>query len=270
MFLELIMTNDESAARVHGSSEVFLTAQQMTAVETGDFTDTSRRAGTLQGLIDGALQNEAVYRGMDSKELETHKDTIYKLVADTALNAAGDMPLGFALTAAGDYYSDHFRKELLSTYVAPGAHVDASSQEEFSRNSMAIFIVERALEEAADGTTQNPLDLVGGETSDAYGGVTVSEVLEDQGVLTTDDEGNQAIDVDQAFSSMSNLNGESLSRLNWAMSMALSGTTVDWTSSVPETGPGFLENFSGNFGDRSDISEQFKSTEEQIKNRYNE
>jgi hypothetical protein len=270
MFLELIMTNDESAARVHGSSEVFLAAQQMSAIETGDSTDTSRRAATLQGLIDGALHNEAVYRGIDAKEVGTHRDTIYKLVADTALNAAGDIPLGFALTAAGDYYSDHFRKELLSTYVAPGAHVGASSQEELSRNSMSIFIVERALEEAAEGTTQNPLDLVGDNTSDAYGGVTVSEVLEEQRILTTDENGNQAIDADQAFTSLNNLDGESLSRLNWAMSMALSGTTVDWTSSAPETGPGFLENFSGNFGDRADISEQFESTEEQIKNRYKE
>ena len=267
-FLELLMTDDGSAARIHGAAEIFSISHQASAVETGDFSDAAKRASTLQSFVDAALHNESVYRGMDAEGIHKRKENIYDLVSGTASGAIGEIPfVGFALSAAGDHYSEQFKENIITEFEAPSQHIGKGNVEEKISNTIAVFILEEAFENHNSGEAASPLVEVGDESKYFTGTkeMTVTEILESREILTYDNDGSPVISTDKAVESLQGLQGESAAQLNWAISRAMAGTEVSWVPGEARSGQDFLESFSSTYGVRSDMTEQLQQNEKEIK-----
>src|SRR5699024_353049 len=236
------------------------------AVRTCNLDDTAKRSATLQGYIDAALHNEAVLRSDDAEKVQSHKERIYDSVSSLVSGQTGKFPLGWAISEAGGYYSDDLKQEIFGNFVAPSAHGENGGEEEYSRNSLRVHLIDQAFKEAVDGGGVGPLDLVGGETREE-GGESVYDILSENGAITYDDDGNRALDMDEVFSSMNGLKGGDLAELNWALSATVNGIEVDWTSGVDQTGLAFLESFSGSFDARGSAFDSLELTKEQIEDR---
>ncbi|GAB3709843.1 TPR repeat region-containing protein [Nocardiopsis oceani] len=255
LFLELVMTNDDSAARTHAATEIFNTSMQVEALRVGDDTDLPQRAGTLASLVDGALQNEFSARELRAEEQTEREQNIASTAQTVATELVSDIPIaGTAISLAGDHYSDEIPELVASSYEHSEYSLQVDTEESMT-HKMNAAVVEMALEEHNNGNGDNPLDLVGDNTFPGGGSSpSVTEVLESHNALSYDDDGNPVFDSDTAFSAMANGSGERLAELNWALSQVSGSADTTWNSDDPETAANFVGRAAGSFDGR-DIGE---------------
>ncbi|GAB3722752.1 TPR repeat region-containing protein [Nocardiopsis nanhaiensis] len=251
LFLELVMTNDVSAGRAHVATDIFNTAMAVDAVEQGDPTEATRKAGTLASLVDGALQNEYVARNLGEEDQANREQNVADSTRSVLTKLVSDVPIvGTAVDLIGGHYSDEIANLVVAQNSSEEHGLTVGSREGMV-NKMNAVVLETAMEEFNNGNSDNPLEEIGDLHFDGDGSNrTVEEILDDTGILSEDEDGNLHANKDAAFDSMAETEGTSVAELNWALSQAAQATETTWIPGSHDSGLTFTGNAADSFTGR--------------------
>jgi hypothetical protein len=261
IFLEYVMGHEDSAVRAHTASTVYTVAQTEMYLENGNSTETGANAGVLQSLIDSALHNEAVNRGLDhAQELEMRRKLVEGMV-NTGNNALGLVPgMGVALQSVSQFVTPEMINQAFDNFISSTAHVDSRT----TAIDVDYYTSARVLSEIIE-RGGGELPKIDEEISiEGAGGATPQEVLERAGLLAAR-EGVHFID----FEGEPGEDAPSSSEIQEAMNRFLASSEVDWTHGENYSGTDFSSNFTGYYGDYYDpIQDQMRYAEDNIDHLY--
>ncbi|WP_285734088.1 hypothetical protein, partial [Nocardiopsis sp. ATB16-24] len=93
IFMQYLMGNDESAADVVESVDIYQQIEAAAFLESGQEKSTARGAGTIQGLLEEALKRDSEDRSADLKETVDRNKQVTGFLVDEAGNLADKIPI---------------------------------------------------------------------------------------------------------------------------------------------------------------------------------
>lgn len=200
-FLEVVMTDEESAMSVHAETALYNHGQMILSIENGDQSIHANSAGNLSGLVDAAAHNEAAYRDLGDQEEQKQKQRMWEFASDMTLGIVTDAaPTKYVpgVNAVGNLSNDLLKDHFIAApppnelYESNGS-LDA----DVLKRQMGLYYADRLVSEWSDNPENgtNPFFDSNGDpktsTDDASGEnerEEVEDALRELGIL----EGNSA------------------------------------------------------------------------------
>jgi hypothetical protein len=259
IFLEYVMGNEDSAVRAHTASTVYSVTQTELLLETGNSVETGADAGVLQSLVDAALHNEAVNRGLDQDQEEAMKRKLVDGVVNSGNNALGLVPgLGVPLQSVSQFVAPEIINQAFNDYVSSTSYVTSRT----TAIEVEYYTSARVLSEII-GRGGGDLPVID-DGIRIGGNFTPQEVLERAGLLDERD-GEYYINFDREAEG----DAPDSSEVQEALNSFLDSSEVDWVPRETQRGSDFSSNFTESFGQYyNEIQGQMRYDKESIEDLY--